>query len=68
MKNAFALSILILISASAFVAADLPPLLPTGAYAVGLYARDAATGKAFADHIVSYHFEQQTARKGLSIL
>ena len=68
MKNAFALSILILISASAFVAADLPPLLPTGAYAVGLYARDAATGKAFANHIVSYHFEQQMARKGLSIL
>lgn len=60
--------LLVFLSATSFVFADLPPLLPTGAYAVGLYARDAATGKAFANHIVSYHFEQQTARNGLSIL
>jgi len=71
-KKIFAFSILTLFSAlfslSAFVTADLPPLLPTGAYAVGLYARDAASSKTLSNRVVSYHFERQTTQKGLSVL
>ncbi len=59
MRDSLVFSFFLLVSASAFTAADLPPMFPTGAYIAGLYARDASTGHEIANQLITYYFQEK---------